>query len=216
MYIEVIVNIDARVLPTEQAQAQRLREVAAYLTQEFPAHGKQRVVDIVDDATIFIHQYGFVDNEQIHWLNMSDEVYDWSMHKGGVLTLPAEHPIVTPLPCYYTYQDEARTVRLDNDTQGMGTWLSINNRDTQISSQAELLAHLSQATIPCIKWTRTIWLCEYCDQPGATTGRAFCPYCEDIDDTQRAKHYTDTELGLGLLLGLAILHLLIDMWKQRK
>ena len=109
MYFEVIANIDARVLPTEQAQAQRLREIAAYLTQEFSAHGKPRVVDIVDDATSFIHQYEFVDNEQIHWLNMSDEVYDWTSIRA------ASHPSSRAPRCYNAIlaiyvQDEAENL----------------------------------------------------------------------------------------------------------
>ena len=221
MYIEAIANIDVRVLPTKQEQEQRLKEIATHLAQEFPANGQQQMVDIVDEITIFIHQYGPVNEEQVRWLNTSDEVYDWGWNPGGVLKLPAEHPLVTSLPCYYTYQDETRTVRLDNDTQGFGTWLTMNNRDTLIHSQAELLTHLTQKDIPLTGWTQTVWFCKFCDQPGATVSNAFCLYCKDTDGYWKDKpytqrHYTDTELGIGLLLGLAVIRLLIDIWRRRK
>lgn len=178
MYIEVDPTVNEQPLPNEAEQLERVRAVARQLETDFPWNGAPHAVAVSEMETIYLTWQGPLNTLRLAWLNASPDVAHWTYGLGGSLVLSRQTVTIETYPCQFNYQGPAISAQLDM-CQRIGNYLHFNGGPgVRISTDAQLMSVLAAAGIPLQEWTQTIWLCERCDQPGATCSDFKCPSCQ--------------------------------------
>jgi hypothetical protein len=178
MYIYVDPKVNEQPLSSEAEQLERVRTVAAQLESQFPWNGVPHKAEISEMQTIYLTWWGPLDLPRINWLNASTDIYHWTYSIGGSLVLPDQAVTIETYPCQFCYQGTSIPVQLDI-CQRIGNYLHLNGGPgIRITTDGQLRSILAAVGIPLEGWTRTIWLCDRCDQPGATQSDFKCPSCQ--------------------------------------
>jgi hypothetical protein len=180
---KVIIEIDAEVNHQELDEKEYKRQLTALqerIEQDFPWNGVVHRVERNEDieTLIIVTLWNKLNREQVTWLNTNTEIANWTWDPAGFLTVPAVIPTISAYPCEFHYPTDGNQARLIVCRES-GNLLQIKGKQADAVATDEVLYQLlGEGGIPLIGWTQTVWFCERCGNPGASSGYEKCPQCE--------------------------------------